>query len=97
VTRDRDDVRTLVSPEGRNDLVEAARAAALSPEPQPYAMPLDHGPPLTPSGYPMPIEYPPTYAPSNTNWRTFLALFFGAIALMAVGFATVALVLHLLG
>jgi serine/threonine-protein kinase len=93
----RDDVRTLVSPDGRNDLVEAARAAALSPEPQRYATPLDHGPQLTPSGYPMPIEYPPTYAPSNNNWRTFLALFFGAIALMAVGFVTVALVLHLLG
>jgi predicted Ser/Thr protein kinase len=93
------EVATLVSPHGQMAaMVVEARKQALNSQPPQQMHDAAEGPAasMAPSGYPMPPAHP-AGLPAKNGLRTFLALFFGAIALMAVGFVTVALVLHLLG
>ena len=88
------EIKTLVSPNPNveaqieNRLLQQQQQAhpPLQPPPQPYAQQPDeqHG---------MQRRQPT----KGSGVKTFLTLFFGAIALMAVGFVTVALVLHLFG
>ncbi len=106
---DEAEIKTLVSVRASPEL-QAARdaaslAASMSTNGAPYVAEEEARSASVPSqqmassqGYAAyPEPYPRVPARRASGFKTFVLLFFGAIALMAVGFVTVALVLHLVG